>query len=369
MQHQWSHKEICFEHSIVPLLRSHNLLRDPSFTEGAFGCQSSGCGITASLIPKYALKRQSQIALSSLNLSFNNKNASMDDLVVTVHDATTHRVIARRGIKMKKLMASAIKRSTQPTTKRNMVCSASFGPTALHFVVRAVAPRVVMAIGVRNDENGKHILVDIPNDDQIPKNMASFWYQNWCIQGLQENTATSPHRMDHFIAIQHNKFVGDIKANLDRIAVTFYVEDSRQSVIPNAIYIVVNGKKTDRYPQIIGTVHSAESQRNHRNQSPKCNVDSVPKKVRFDHDCIARKEPRQKQTERRPRSKVPDLDEKAIDQYLKRYNEEVQRLHIPLDIDRDPLCLSLSIISIFGTNQKGVGSKHAIRRGDKGSAA
>lgn len=317
----WSHREICFQHTILPLLQNHNLLphQQLTFDPSALGCQS-GCGRTAIHIQRNSMSKVAQFPMSSLNLSFNNRTASMDDLIIEIHNTNPnstnssiphHPVIARHHIKLQKLMASGIKRCVQPTTVNSMVCSASFCESELHFVLHAAAPMVIMGIGLRRDGNGKFLEVTIPNSNDIPKSMAAFWYQNWCIHGIQEDMAT--HRLYQFIAIHHNKFLGDMVNSLNRIAMTFYVQKMNEQ-IPSNISIIVNGKSVDQYPQI------SPSNTNHSKTLSKSTVQTVTKKVRFDPISIARKETKMSQ---RLEFKVPDLTDDEIEYYLKRYNEEV----------------------------------------------
>lgn len=57
--------------------------------------------------------------------------------------------------------------------------------------------------------------------------------------------------MEQFVAIHNNKFIGSITKNLDRIVLSFYVEEiTEKTQQTKDIYIILQGQKLHEYHQL-----------------------------------------------------------------------------------------------------------------------
>ena len=202
MDNKWNYKEVCFQHIILPMLQKYNLCPNqilsfnPSketYSALTYGCTTTNCGkIRDEYIKKYNMRKRFCVNMRTLRIGWSSKNKNMDDLWLEIYDAERHVIKVKRSFKLMKLMAGNIKRYTQPSTQKDVVCSAAFGDTELFMVVHDSDPRVVMSVGVRKDDMDNYGVVQIPQDAEgkkqagMPADVASLWYQCWGIQGIQE---------------------------------------------------------------------------------------------------------------------------------------------------------------------------------------
>ena len=141
------------------MLRRHHLLPQNQKTNNA----AANCSIIKSLVQKHSIYKA--ISMKSLNLSYSTKNAAMSDLNISIF--INSQQIASHRIKCLKLMAGAIKRYTQPTTTKQVVCTSGFGEGELFFCLNE-SPYIVISAGLRRD---RCLNVKISEEDRqlIPK--------------------------------------------------------------------------------------------------------------------------------------------------------------------------------------------------------
>lgn len=200
--HELKHKEICFQHVLLPILQKYHLCPNqvPSFKSNedyysplSLPCTNTSCKkISHDYIFKYNMKKKFCVTMRSLNIGWSLKTKNMDDLCLEIYDANKHCLIVQHKYKLMKLIASDIKRYTQPFTQKDVVCSAVFDKTELFMVIHESKPRVVMSIGVRKDNWAKYGKVQISNNRKKDPNLQPqsdvdlSWYLAWGLSGIQE---------------------------------------------------------------------------------------------------------------------------------------------------------------------------------------
>lgn len=195
--HEWkNHKEICFQHVLLPLLHKYHLCPNqvPSFESNKYHysplslpCTDTSCNkISGEYIVQHHMKKRFCVTMRSLNIGWSSKNKDMDDLCVEVYDANKHCMISQQKYKLMKLMARDIKRYTESLTQKDVVCSVVFDKSELFMVIHESKPRVVMSIGIRKDQNWANYGIKKDQNFQPPSDIATLWYKAWGLSGIQE---------------------------------------------------------------------------------------------------------------------------------------------------------------------------------------
>merc|ERR1712228_36386 len=99
-----------------------------------------------------------QIGYTSLNdlLCCGNKESKMNDLCFEIVDTMNGQIVASRKYRCLKRCVGGIKRSTQPTTERNILASAAFLRSRLFFeLIHTEKYHIVLSIGIQKNKNVK----------------------------------------------------------------------------------------------------------------------------------------------------------------------------------------------------------------------